>query len=57
MLETIISLWENKYFNISIVFNLFIRIVLFILRKLSVKIGAKTVFIKLMKWKYSKSVQ
>ena len=53
MMEAIGSLWENNYFNFAIISNLFVRIVLFIMRKLAIKIGAESLYIKLMKLKYN----
>lgn len=55
LLEAVDSLWENEHLNFSIIFNLLIRIARFILRKISVHVGAKGLYIKLMKLKYKKS--
>lgn len=54
MTEAVRSLWENKHLNIYIAYNLLVRIFLFSLRKMAVVLGVKVVYVKLMKWKYSR---
>lgn len=55
LLEAVDSLCENKYLNFPIIFNLSLRIFRFILRKLTVTLGAKGLYIELMRFKYKKS--